>query len=239
MDLKLGYGEPDATMAQGIVVVIDVLRACTTICALLHYVTDRIVVVQDAKTALRLRENKIDWIAIGERRGKPLPGFDLGNSPTDAEAIQRRYSAAVMTTSNGTRSVLAARHAPEVLCAGFVNITATLEAIKTLQPKEVLFVAAGNRESECEADNLCADLMHDRLRGKTWDLNEVRRLILASPAANRFINRNDPAFPQADLELALDEDRYDFAVRVTQRTARSCTLESNMVWGTSKKGRTR
>src|SRR2546422_7205264 len=69
-------------------------------------------------------------LAAGERRGEPIPGLDLGNSPVEF-AIERVHGRAVyFTTSNGTRALLAARPAPAVGVAALVNLSAAARSAR-------------------------------------------------------------------------------------------------------------
>src|SRR5262245_64780329 len=63
-------------------------------------------------------------LVAGERRGEPLEGFDLGNSPLEFTRERVGGRMVIMTTSNGTRALLAARGAVAIAVAAFVNLAA-------------------------------------------------------------------------------------------------------------------
>src|SRR3989442_10813079 len=107
------------------VLVIDVLRASTTMIAALAGGAAAIVPVAEPAEALR-RAAAIGngTLTAGERHGERIAGFDLGNSPVEVAARDIRLRTIVFTTSNGTRALLAARHAPAVGIAAFVNLSA-------------------------------------------------------------------------------------------------------------------
>src|SRR5437016_14185631 len=106
--------------------VIDVLRASTTIITALANGCLAIVPVADPRDARRRAGER--WgegvLVAGERRGEPIPGFDLSNSPLEFRTAQVRGKTVFFTTSNGTRALLAARAAAANGVAGLVNVTA-------------------------------------------------------------------------------------------------------------------
>src|SRR5688500_12993631 len=94
--------------AGGVAVVIDVLRATTTLVHALAAggacVRPCATVEEARELADRLPAGKV--LLAGERDGRPLPGFDHGNSPREFTAARCAHLAVVMTTSNGTRALL-------------------------------------------------------------------------------------------------------------------------------------
>src|SRR5947199_9745820 len=95
---------PPGRLAGGIAVVIDVLRATTTI---VHALAAGCTAVRPCATVEEARElagqMRVGRVLLGgERGGVPLPGFDLGNSPREYTAKLCRGTTLVMTTTNGT-----------------------------------------------------------------------------------------------------------------------------------------
>ena len=88
-------------------------------------------------------------------------------------------------------------------------------ALSSGAPDLITLVAMGDTgTARATEDELCALHMHNQLEGRPGDPDAVRRMILAGKEAARF---QDPArthIPEQDLEVALDIDRYDFAIRV-------------------------
>lgn len=114
-------------------VVIDVLRATTTIIeALANQATAVIpcLTIDDA----RQRRLEVGTLALlgGERGGKPIDGFDLGNSPAEYTPAQVGGRTVVLTTTNGTKALLHCRAAKEILVAGFVNLEAVRNRLREL-----------------------------------------------------------------------------------------------------------
>src|SRR6184192_1083951 len=95
---------PAGRLAGGLAVVIDVLRATTTIVCALAAGCDCVIPCAEVEEARAkaggMRAGKV--LLGGERGGRPLPGFDLGNSPLEYTAAVCRGTSLVLTTTNGT-----------------------------------------------------------------------------------------------------------------------------------------
>lgn len=108
------------------VLVVDVLRATSTVCAALHHGARAVIVAGDPSHATQIaqRIDTSDVLLAGERQGERIPGFDLGNSPTEMNPALVKGKTLVMTTTNGTGALLATAGAREVIVAAGVNLTA-------------------------------------------------------------------------------------------------------------------
>src|SRR5439155_13445851 len=133
-------------LAEMCVLVIDVLRASTSIITALINGCDGVVPVLTAEAAHRraavLAAGSV--VIAGERRGEPLAGFDLGNSPYDFTAERVRGKTLIMTTSNGTQALLATRGAAAIGVAGLVNLGAAA-TWAVGERRDVTLVCAGER----------------------------------------------------------------------------------------------
>lgn len=114
-----------ADVAGRAVAVVDVLRGTTTICAALHHGAKAVIAAAEIDEAARLAQSldRRDVLLTGERGGKPIPGFHLGNSPREMTRDVVAGKTLVMTTTNGTRALLATTGAREVIIAAGVNLT--------------------------------------------------------------------------------------------------------------------
>lgn len=112
-------------VADRTVLVIDVLRATSTICAALHHGARAVLPAADAEEATRLEAalGASDVVLAGERNSVRIPGFRLGNSPLEMTADAVRGKTLVMTTTNGTAALLATAGARDVAVAAAVNLT--------------------------------------------------------------------------------------------------------------------
>jgi 2-phosphosulfolactate phosphatase len=127
--------------ASEAVVVFDVLRMTTTACAAFTAGVTSVVVVADPDDARAMARDS-GAVLLGEREGVALPGFDGGNSPLEAMAMDLRGRSVVMCTTNGSRAALAAagRH---VLLGAIVNAAAVARSLVERAPSEVLLSCAG------------------------------------------------------------------------------------------------
>ena len=155
---------PDAVapeaLAESTVLMVDVLRASTTMIAALGNGCAAIVPVADAAAArARARDYpEAEALVAGERRGEPLAGFDLGNSPLEFTRERVGGRVVFFTTSNGTRALLAARRAATVGIAALVNMTAAATWAAG-EGRDVLVVCAGARGGRSLEDEVCAGLV--------------------------------------------------------------------------------
>jgi 2-phosphosulfolactate phosphatase len=204
-----------ATRATGTVAVIDVFRAFTTAAVALANGASSIVMVRSVEEALALREAGIGKICIGEVGGRAPPGFDFGNSPFEASGVDFRGKTIIQRTSAGTQGIVAASDAERLYAASLVTAEATVRALFAGSPDQVSRVAMGdNGIKRTDEDELCAIHLRNRLEGRQGDTDAVRRLILAGGEVGRFHDPARPYLHREDVDIALDIDRYEFAVRV-------------------------
>jgi 2-phosphosulfolactate phosphatase len=205
-----------ATRATGVVTVIDVFRAFTTAAVALGKGATKIVMVRSVEEALALREAGLGQICMGEVRGRAPPGFDYGNSPFEISSVDLHGKTIIQRTGAGTQGIVeAATRADRLYAASLVTADATVCAVLSGSPDYASLVAMGdNGIKRTDEDELCAIHLRNRLEGRPGDADAIRRLTLAGGEVGRF---HDPArryLHPEDVDIALDIDRYDFAVRV-------------------------
>jgi 2-phosphosulfolactate phosphatase len=148
----------------GVAVVVDVLRATTSIIHALAAGCKEIrpcVEIDEARElAGGMRAGRV--LLAGERHGKPLAGFDLGNSPREFRPCVCRGSTLVLTTTNGTRALVRAAAADRVLAAGFVNYSAVCEQLR-VDARPVHIVCAGTEGEPALEDAVLAGAIVDFL----------------------------------------------------------------------------
>jgi 2-phosphosulfolactate phosphatase len=151
-------------LAGGIVVIIDVLRASTTIVHALEAGASQVIpcleVDQARAAAAQLPENQ--RVLGGERHGLPIEGFDLGNSPGDYLPEKVEGKTVVFTTTNGTRAMLHARRAERVLIGAFVNATAVSRQL--IGQQRIHLLCAGTHGQISEDDVLLAGMLVERIQ---------------------------------------------------------------------------
>jgi 2-phosphosulfolactate phosphatase len=205
-----------AEQATGTVAVIDVFRAFTTAAVALANGASSIVMVGTVEEAVALRDAGVGQICMGEVRGRAPDEFNFGNSPFEVLTIDFTGKTIIQRTSAGTQGIVAAANrADRLYAASLVTANATVRAMLAGSPDQVTVVAMGeNGVNRTDEDEVCAIHLRNRLEGRPGDRRAVQRLILAGGEVARF---HDPARPHLhpeDVDIALDIDRYDFAIRV-------------------------
>ena len=207
--------------ADGLVVVIDVLRAFTTAANAFVRGVEEILLVSTIEEAFELRAQCPDYLLIGEVDGFPVDGFDLPNSPSALQELDLASKRLVQRTTAGTQGVVQAIGAERLLAASLCVASATREYIKRLNPSSVTFIETGVRDgSSGEEDIACADYIAGLLHGGPPALDEIERRVRNSRAAQKFVGDDHSVFPRADLEQALKVDCCDFAMEAQRREGR-------------------
>jgi 2-phosphosulfolactate phosphatase len=132
---------PDEAGAAPTGVVIDVIRATSTICQALASGYGRVFCAAEVDEARTLRDALGVGVLGGERNAVRIPGFDLGNSPR--EYLEPVADTLVLSTTNGTRAVVAAaRRCERVFIASLLNLAAVVDAAR-VAGDDVVVVCAG------------------------------------------------------------------------------------------------
>jgi 2-phosphosulfolactate phosphatase len=130
---------PDEAAKAPTGIVIDVIRATSTICQALDAGYERVWCAAEVEDARALRVNGEVTLG-GERRGVRIDGFDLGNSP--AEYLAPRSSTLALSTTNGTRAIVtAAERCERVYIASLLNLAAVTEVARSHGDDVAVFCA--------------------------------------------------------------------------------------------------
>lgn len=143
-----------------IVVVIDVLRATSAICAAFDNGILSIIPVPTIEEALEYK--KKGYLVGAERKGQIVEGFDFGNSPFSYMKEEFRGKEVVLTTTNGTKSLAVAKDAETVVIGSFLNLTA-LSKWLSKQDKNILCLCSGWQDKFNLEDTICAGAISDFL----------------------------------------------------------------------------
>lgn len=171
-DVLLGECLPTPSEVAGrVVVVIDVLRASTTIVQALACGARAVIPFANVDDVLRVasRYDRHEVLLAGERRALPIAGFDVGNSPSGMTAERVKNKTVLLTTTNGTAALLATHGARCVFVGAFTNLGATLSAVaeQSAAGADVLLLCAGQDRRVALEDVACAGvLLTELLRGK-------------------------------------------------------------------------
>jgi 2-phosphosulfolactate phosphatase len=189
-------------LVGGTTVVIDLLRASSTICQALASGAVEVVPfleIAGARAAAELTSDRDQILLGGEREGLRIAGFDLGNSPAEytSEAVAGRR--VFLTTTNGTRALDHARHARRIVVGALVNLSAVVASLR--KEPQIDILCAGTGGEVTREDVLAAGAMVEGLvaeRDEVWQLNEpaktARRnwqgLVAAARASGRSLSEH-------------------------------------------------
>jgi 2-phosphosulfolactate phosphatase len=148
-------------------IVVDVLRATSTIAQALSSGYGRVLCCAEVAEAKALRERVGAVVLAGERRCVRIPGFDLGNSPR--EFLEPAGETVVLTTTNGTRAlVTATERCDRVVAASLLNLDAVVAAAREVGDDVAIF-CAGVQGAFTIDDAYCAGRIAERLAGELSD----------------------------------------------------------------------
>jgi 2-phosphosulfolactate phosphatase len=159
------------------VVVVDVLRASSTIVHACENGIERIIPVAEVEDATRLVStlDRKKTLLGGEREGVKIEGFDLGNSPLEYASKKVKGKTLIFSTSNGTIAIAQSAPAREILIGCFLNLSAVASYLISTRAKSVALLCAGNLGQLSLEDLVCGGHIIDRIvtgsRAKT-DLND-------------------------------------------------------------------
>lgn len=153
-----------------VVVVIDVLRWSTVVLTALTNGAECVEAYATPGEAMaRAAILGRDRVVLGgERDSIALPGFDVGNSPSEYSAARVKGKIVVTTTTNGTQALIAAREAGTLLVGAFVNMPALVKRLVALTKtgEGVTLVCAGQAGAEAMEDTACAGAIVSAVRGE-------------------------------------------------------------------------
>ncbi len=212
-------GLDDCDQAEGLVVVIDVVRAFTTAAYALAGGVEKIYLAGEMDEALKLHERFPEAGLMGELNGNRVPYFDLWNSPREVLEKGSRWKTLIHRSNAGTQGVVRTRKAKITLAASFVVAGATIAMIQNIAPDQVALVATGDRvggDGGIE-DVACCEYIRDMLLGKTSSADAY--LKKASQVTGVFERRPEAFAVEVilDIPYCLELDKYDFAMPVERR----------------------
>ena len=189
-------------LAGGVAVVIDVLRATTTITAALAAGAREVIPCLEVDDARREAANLPPGQAVlgGERGGLKIDGFDLGNSPSDYTPAAVAGRSLVFTTTNGTRAMLHARAADEIWLAALVNLSAVVG--RCAERKRIDLLCAGTGGKITREDVLLAGAIVARLTAPAGDRHRSA-IALKEIAVNELVLNDQAAIARDAWLLAV------------------------------------
>lgn len=150
------------------VVMIDVLRASSTMITALDNGAKGVIAVGDMDDASKISHNldAKSFLMSGEKDGMTIQGYDLGNSPLEHTEEVVKGKTIILNTTNGTKAIKRCSLAKHIIVGSFLNLNAIVEYLKDAD-QEVLLVCAGWRGRLSLEDILCAgNIIYELYSGK-------------------------------------------------------------------------
>ncbi|MFW5644277.1 MAG: 2-phosphosulfolactate phosphatase [Bacteroidota bacterium] len=217
MNITILHLVEGAKNARGLTVVIDVFRAFSLAAYAFGAGVKKIIPVSQVETALKIKNEHPEYILVGERDEKMVPGFDYGNSPSHILKANLRDKVMVHTTSAGTQGIVNAKDADEVITGAFVNASAIVEYIRKKNPENLSLVCMGYAARHpIEEDTFCAEYIRNELQGKKSDFNGYVDIIRQT-SGKRFFDKKKQSFsPSSDFDLCLNLNQFDFVLKANK-----------------------
>jgi len=145
-------------------VIIDVLRASSSIVTAFHNQCHQIIPVTEVETARKLAafQSKDTTLLCGEREGRKIQGFHLGNSPNEYTLEKVKHKTLIFTSTNGSRLMIKSKEADISIVASFINISAVV-AYLVHKNKDVVILCAGSYGQFSLEDTVCGGLISAKL----------------------------------------------------------------------------
>lgn len=223
MEVRVADFVAGARSATGIAIVIDVFRAFSVAAHAMARGARTIVPVADVDAARALKAAHPDWLLVGERHARRLPGFDCGNSPTEVNALPLTGRTLIHTTHAGTQGLVNAIGADEVLTGALVNAAAIVRYVHAKRPREVTLVRMGHEARErADEDDACAELLSARLRGESPDTSALRSRLRQAAGAHKFFDPACDWAPEGDFAACTEVDAFDFVLALDRAASIPC-----------------
>jgi 2-phosphosulfolactate phosphatase len=181
------------------VVVIDVLRACSSMVTALINGAKGIIAVEDMAAASKIAANldPKSVLLCGEKDGRKIDGYQLGNSPMEYSRGVVDGKTMIMNTTNGTKAVTRAGLARKILIGCFLNAGSVVEELRN-GDGDIIIICAGWKSRFSLEDMLCAGLIIDRLSGGVFNDDATDGAKLAHVLYQKYSNDIEGAVSQSN-----------------------------------------
>ena len=170
-----------AVLKGKIAVVIDVLRATTTITTAFQNGCRQVIPVAEVDTAKKLAavQSKETTLLCGERDGNKVTGFHLGNSPSEYISNVVKNKTLIFTSTNGSQMLAKSRESNYTLIASFINMSKVVEYIIE-QDRDIVILCAGSQNQFSLEDTVCGGMIIHQLYKKIPKKIRINDLVLSS-----------------------------------------------------------
>lgn len=198
--------------ANGLIIVIDVLRAFSTAAYAFSLGSERIFLVNTIEEAFALRKKIPKAKLMGENKGLPIDGFDYSNSPTELVQQNIVSQQIILRTSRGTQGVIRSISADICLASSFCCASATAEFIKQQSyfKKATFVITAQSPTNNGDEDVACANYIETLVRNESPNIEFYIQRVKESISAQKYYDPNKSAFPLSDLNYCLAINKFNF-----------------------------
>lgn len=200
-----------------IIVVIDVLRATTTMINALFHGVEKIITFSDIEEARNYKKIHPEVILGGERNAIKPEDFDCGNSPLEYTNFKGKKLA--LTTTNGTQALNNAKEAKEILIMSFHNIKSSCKYLAE-KKQNIRFLCAGTNGEFSLDDALCAAEAVNILKD-SYTIDDMSYLLLEALKSRSALLKNTKHYNtlikkgfEKDLYFALERKNHNFIAKV-------------------------
>jgi 2-phosphosulfolactate phosphatase len=212
MEVIHATGIEGARSARGLAVVIDVLRSFTVSAYALAGGARECRLVTTTDEARALAASIPDALLCVEEDGLPVEGIAISNSPTKIRDTRLTDRVLVQRSTAGTPVAAAVRAGVDIFACSLVVAGATVQACLLRRPAVLTLIASADQPE----DHACARYMEAIFKGERPDLERLLQPLKDSERYATLVSGTWPGFPRTDLDLALEPDRFDFAMPVTR-----------------------
>lgn len=199
------------------VVIVDILRATSCMTTALAHQIDSITPFAQLPDCLALKAQ--GYLTAGERDGKKVNGFDLGNSPFEYMDAALKGKKIAFTTTNGTQAIAKSMGAQNIVIGSFLNLSAVVRYLQQVKT-DILIVCSGWRGKVNMEDTVFAGALVEKLNDQfepACDAPVIARRLYAEARHNladflkdsSHIKRLQRLNIQKDIDFCLREDIYD------------------------------
>jgi 2-phosphosulfolactate phosphatase len=224
IDIELVALDASKASKRGdLIIVIDVLRATTSIIASLANGAKSVTSVETLKEVLQLHKKHPDYVLVGERGGFKPEGFDFGNSPVSLTRENIEGKNLIMSTTNGTKALVRSERSKWIAVGAFLNAEAVAKKSVEIAGKNevgISFVLSGEKNHFALEDFICAGAITERFPKDAVELSDkTLGALLAFNGAKRDLLENIRRSKHAqallkigfrkDIEFACQLDLYN------------------------------
>lgn len=201
----------DAHLATWLAIVIDVFRAFSTQAYVFANGANKIIPVLTLEEAYQLKKDNPDYVLMWERWWLKPEWFDYSNSPSEIIWVDFTWKTIIHTTSNGTKWMIQATNAEQIITGSFVNAKVIINYILKNNIQEISLISTSPEEDSENEDLLLAHYIKDTLEDIATNEEEIIQKARSTPAHSFLLN--EAWVPPSDIDLCLDYNKFNFIIK--------------------------